>query len=33
MMLLSILRTNWKRKSAAPRLEKSVVVRNVSEAV
>jgi uncharacterized membrane protein len=33
MMLLSILRTNWKRKSTALRLEKSVVIHNVSEAV
>ena len=33
MMLLSILRTTWKRRSAAPRLEKSVVIQNVSEAV
>jgi len=33
MMLLSILRANWKRKSTAPRLKKSVVVQNVSEAV
>jgi len=33
MMLLSILRTTWKQRSAAPRLEKSVVIQNVSEAV
>jgi uncharacterized membrane protein len=33
MMLLSILRTHWKRNSAATRLENSAVMQNVSEAV
>ncbi|HZC65099.1 MAG TPA: heparan-alpha-glucosaminide N-acetyltransferase domain-containing protein [Candidatus Dormibacteraeota bacterium] len=33
MTLLSILRTNWKKRSAAPRLESAVVIPNVSEAV
>jgi fucose 4-O-acetylase-like acetyltransferase len=33
MTVLSILRTNWKRKSAVPRLENSAVMQNVSEAV
>jgi uncharacterized membrane protein len=33
MMLLSILRTKWKRKSAAARLENSAVMPKVSEAV
>ena len=33
MMLLSILRTNWKKRSAVPRLENPVVIPNVSEAI
>jgi uncharacterized membrane protein len=33
MMLLSILRTNWKRKNAVPRAENSVAIQNVRAAV
>jgi uncharacterized membrane protein len=33
MMLLSILRTSWKKRSAAPRIENPVVIQNVSEAI